>query len=239
MKLKCLIVDDEPAAHLVLENYIGKLDQLELVGNAYNAIEGSKFIMSHEIDVVFLDINMPEISGLEFIQTMKNQPSIILTTAYSEYALNAFDLGVIDYLVKPIPLARFLKAINKLTSNGIQSNEPSEKHAVSKYSIQFRVDGAMQEFKYADILFFQGLGNYIKIITAEKSYLTILTMTDLELQLDESNFMRIHKSYIINTRHLDKTIPKEFVFIGKNTIPIGRSYKISIQNWFKKQLSSK
>ncbi len=239
MKLKCLIVDDEPAAHIVLENYIGKLDNLQLAGNAYNAIEGSKFLLSQDIDVVFLDINMPEISGLEFIQTMKNQPSIILTTAYSDYALNAFDLGVIDYLVKPIPLARFLKAINKLTSITALQKLNAKTQSVDRVSIELKVDGDMKKFNLDDIQFFQGMGNYIKIFTEQKSYLTILTMTDLESQLKNSNFIRVHKSYILNTRYFDNSMPRDFVNIGKHNVPIGRSYKISIQNWFKNRLSAK
>jgi two-component system, LytTR family, response regulator len=222
---KCLIVDDEEAAHEVLKNYIARLKYFQMVAQAYDAIEAGEIIKQQEIDIVFLDINMPEISGLEFIVTLKNPPKIILTTAYSEFALDAYDLGVVDYLVKPIPFNRFLKCIHKIlpAENEVSNISTEEK------SIELKIDGANKVIEYIDVLYFQALGNYIKIVTASKSYLTILTMQELEKKLSSKIFVRVHKSFIVPTFHLKQHIGLQKIMIAKQEIPIGRSYKMVVQ----------
>jgi two-component system, LytTR family, response regulator len=224
-KYNCLIVDDEAAAHEVLKNYIARLKHLHVAAQAYDAVEASEVIKLQEIDIVFLDINMPEISGLELIVTLKNPPKIILTTAYSEFALDAYDLGVVDYLVKPIPFNRFLKCMHKIlpTHNEVPSNIAEEK------SIELKIDGANKVIQYCDVLYFQALGNYIKIVTASKSYLTILTMQELEKNLSSKIFVRVHKSFIVPTFHLKQHIGLQKIVIAKQEIPIGRSYKMVVQ----------
>ncbi len=222
---KCLIVDDEEAAHEVLKNYIARLKYLHMVAQAYDAIEAGEIIKKQEIDVVFLDINMPEISGLEFIVTLKNPPKIILTTAYSEYALDAYDLGVVDYLVKPIPFNRFLKCMHKIlpATNDITDN------AIEVKSIALKIDGANKVIPFKEVLYFQSLGNYIKIVTASKSYLTILTMQELEKKLASKIFVRVHKSFIVPTVQLKQHVGFQKIMIAKQEIPIGRSYKMVVQ----------
>jgi two-component system, LytTR family, response regulator len=222
---KCLIVDDEEAAHEVLKNYIARLKYLHMVAQAYDAIEAGEIIKQQEIDIVFLDINMPEISGLEFIVTLKNPPKIILTTAYSEYALDAYDLGVVDYLVKPIPFNRFLKCMHKIlpTTNETTDNTIEEK------SIELKIDGANKVIQFNDVLYFQSLGNYIKIVTENKSFLTILTMQELEKKLTPKIFVRIHKSFIVPVTQLKNHIVFQKIIIAKQEIPIGRSYKVVVQ----------
>jgi two-component system, LytTR family, response regulator len=224
-KYNCLIVDDEEAAHEVLKNYIARLKHLHVEAQAYDAIEAGEIIKKQEIDIVFLDINMPEISGLEFIVTLKNSPKIILTTAYSEYALDAYDLGVVDYLVKPIPYNRFLKCMHKIlpTENEVSNISTEEK------SIELKINGANKVIQYSDVLYFQALGNYIKIITASKSYLTILTMQELEKKLPTKIFVRVHKSFIVPTFYLKQHIGLQKIMIAKQEIPIGRSYKVVVQ----------
>lgn len=220
----CLIVDDEAAAHEVLKNYIARLRYLQLFAQAYDAIEAKEIIETQQIDIVFLDINMPEISGLEFLVTLKNAPKIILTTAYSEYALDAYDLGVVDYLVKPIPFNRFLKCIHKILP------APDENlKTIDEKSIQLKIDGHTKTILYNDVLFFQALGNYIKIVTEKKNFLTILTMQELEKKLDTTKFVRIHKSFIVPTEQLKNHIAFQNVVIANQTIPIGRSYKVVVQ----------
>jgi two-component system, LytTR family, response regulator len=224
-KFNCLIVDDEEAAHEVLKNYISRLKYLHVAAHAYDAIEAGEIIKQQEIDIVFLDINMPEISGLEFIVTLKNAPKIILTTAYSEFALDAYDLGVVDYLVKPIPLNRFLKCMHKIlpTDNEVSVAPVEEK------SIELKIDGVNKIIQYSDVLYFQALGNYIKIVTASKNYLTILTMQELEKKLASKIFVRIHKSFIVPTIQLKNHISFQKIEIGSQEIPIGRSYKVVVQ----------
>jgi two-component system, LytTR family, response regulator len=220
----CLIVDDEAAAHEVLKNYIARLKHLHLSAQAYDAIEAEEIIKAQEIDIVFLDINMPEISGLEFIVTLKDAPKIILTTAYSEFALDAYDLGVVDYLVKPIPFNRFLKCIHK-----ILPTENENQKTIDEQSIELKIDGAAKTIQYSDVMYFQSLGNYIKIVTASKSYLTILTMQELEKKLTSKIFVRVHKSFIVPIVQLKNHMAFQNVTIANQTIPIGRSYKVVVQ----------
>jgi two-component system, LytTR family, response regulator len=224
-KYNCLIVDDEEAAHEVLKNYIARLKYLHVAAQAYDAIEAGEIIKQQEIDIVFLDINMPEISGLEFIVTLKNPPKIILTTAYSEFALDAYDLGVVDYLVKPIPFNRFLKCMHKIlpADNKIPTTHTEEK------SIELKIDGMNKVIQYSDVLYFQALGNYIKIVTVSKSYLTILTMQELEKKLASKIFVRVHKSFIVPTLKLQQHIGFQKILIANQEIPIGRSYKVVVQ----------
>jgi two-component system, LytTR family, response regulator len=224
-KYNCLIVDDEEAAHEVLKNYIARLKYLHVTAQAYDAIEAGEIMKQQEIDFVFLDINMPEISGLEFIVTLKNPPKIILTTAYSEFALDAYDLGVVDYLVKPIPFNRFLKCMHKILP---AENEVSNIITEEK-SIELKIDGANKVIQYSDVLYFQALGNYIKIVTASKNYLTILTMQELEKKLALKIFVRVHKSFIVPTLKLKQHIGFQKIIIANQEIPIGRSYKVVVQ----------
>jgi two-component system, LytTR family, response regulator len=222
----CLIVDDEVAAHEVLISYITRLPYLEVMAQAYDAVEAEVIIKQNAIDIVFLDINMPEVSGLEFILKLKTPPILILTTAYTEYALDAFDLGVVDYLVKPIPYNRFLKCIYKVTNTSMSFIEKKEEK-----SITLKIDGTIKTLLYDDINYFQALGNYVKVVTHQKSHLTILTMQDLEKKLDQTAFIRVHKSFIVPRTVLNKHQDFLKIDMGDQIIPIGRSYKIAVQNF--------
>jgi two-component system, LytTR family, response regulator len=224
-KYNCLIVDDEEAAHEVLKNYIARLKHLHVAAQAYDAIEAGEIIKQQEIDVVFLDINMPEISGLEFIVTLKNPPKIILTTAYSEYALDAYDLGVVDYLVKPIPFNRFLKCMHKI----LPATNDTTDSTIEEKSIELKIDGANKVIPFKEVLYFQALGNYIKIVMENKSFLTILTMQELEKKLSSKIFVRVHKSFIVPVFYLKQHIGFQKLMIAKQEIPIGRSYKMVVQ----------
>jgi DNA-binding LytR/AlgR family response regulator len=229
MKLKCIIVDDEEAAHGVLRNYIERLNYLELVGEAYNAIEAGDILLNQTVDIMFLDINMPEISGLEFISTLNNPPKVILTTAYSEFALDAFDLGVVDYLLKPVPFVRFLKSINKINAVPLNDEKlPVFTEQKIEDKLSFKIAGVIRHFMLDEILYFQSYGNYIKIYTPTKTHLTILTMRALEEYLDKSIFIRVHKSYIIPISFLRKNKFNEKIYIGQTEIPVGRTYKVLI-----------
>ena len=218
---KCIIVDDEPAAHYVLANYIKQNPQLELVFQGYNGIEAMDYLRENKVDLMFLDINMPEISGMELLKIIPTHPKTILTTAYSEFALESYDYGVIDYLLKPIYFPRFLKAIERFFSTEIIKSEPEE---IIPNSISVKIDGYLIDIELDQLLFAQSFGNYVKLHTIKRTFLASITTTELEKCLPEKNFMRIHKSYIIALDKIEES-EKDFVLIKKEKLPIGITYR--------------
>jgi DNA-binding LytR/AlgR family response regulator len=218
---KCIIVDDEPAAHYVLANYIKQNPQLELVSKCYNGIEAMEYLRENKVDLMFLDINMPEISGMELLKILPTHPKTILTTAYSEFALESYDYGVIDYLLKPIYFPRFLKAIDRFFST---ENAVAKEEEPTPNSISVKIDGHLIDIELDQILFAQSFGNYVKLHTIKRTYLASITTTELEKCLPEKNFMRIHKSYIVAIDKIEDA-DKDFVLIKKEKLPIGITYK--------------
>lgn len=227
---KCIIVDDEPAAHYVLVNYIKQNANLELVKQCYNGIEAMNYLRENPVDLMFLDIDMPEITGLELLKIIPLPPKTILTTAYSEFALESYDYGVIDYLLKPIYFPRFLKAIERFfslvpTENSLNSEEIN--------SINVKVDGHLLEIELDKLLYAQSFGNYVKLFTTTKTYLASVTTNEIKKCLPNTSFLRIHKSYIVA---LDKiqTSEKDFVSINDFRLPIGITYKRELLERLKK-----
>ncbi len=225
---KCLIVDDEPAAHYVLLNYIKQTPQLEVVHQCHNGIEALNYLRSNTVDLMFLDIDMPEITGLELLSTLADPPTTILTTAYSEFALKSYDYGVFDYLLKPIYLPRFLKSVERFLA--LEKQEESIEKEESSFSV--KVDGTFVDIEFEDVLFAQSYGNYVKIYCFKRIYVASITTSELESLLNTSNFMRIHKSYIIALDKI-KTIDKNQVQIGEETIPIGITFKRALSDRLK------
>jgi len=217
---KCIIVDDEPAAHYVLINYIKQNPQLQLVAQCYNAIEATNYLRENKVDLMFLDIDMPELTGLELLNVLPVQPKTILTTAYSEFALESYDYGVIDYLLKPIYFPRFLKSIERFFS--MMDIEPTE--VISGTTINIKVDGYLTEIEVDKILYAQSFGNYVKLFTTTKTYLASITTNELEKCLPQITFMRIHKSYIVALDKIESA-EKDMVKIKKIYLPIGITYK--------------
>ena len=226
---KCIIVDDEPAAHYVLANYIKQNPQLELVFQAYNGIEAMNYLRENTVDLMFLDINMPEISGMELLKIIPNHPKTILTTAYSEFALESYDYGVIDYLLKPIYFPRFLKAIDRFFAN--ENGKQKVEETVNSVSV--KIDGYLMDIELDQLLYAQSFGNYVKLHTIRKTYLASITTTEFEKCLPEKSFMRIHKSYIVALDKIDAT-EKDFVVIKNERIPIGITYKRELRECMKK-----
>jgi len=226
---KCIIVDDEPAAHYVLANYIKQNPQLELVFQGYNGIEAMNYLRENTVDLMFLDINMPEISGMELLKILPTHPKTILTTAYSEFALESYDYGVIDYLLKPIYFPRFLKAIDRFFA----TESVKQKAEETVNSVSVKVDGYLMEIELDQLLFAQSYGNYVKLHTIKRTYLASITTTEFEKCLPEKNFMRIHKSYIVALDKIDTT-EKDFVIIKNERIPIGITYKRELTDRLKK-----
>jgi len=217
---KCIIVDDEPAAHYVLINYIKQNPQLELVAQCYNAIEATAYLQHNKVDLMFLDIDMPELTGLELLNTLPVQPKTILTTAYSEFALESYDYGVIDYLLKPIYFPRFLKSVERFFS--MMHVETTE--IISGTTINIKIDGYLTEVEVDKILYAQSFGNYVKLFTTTKTYLASITTNDLEKCLPPNSFMRIHKSYIVALDKIE-ALEKDMVRVKKIYLPIGITYK--------------
>ncbi|CAD0007080.1 DNA-binding response regulator [Flavobacterium chungangense] len=217
---KCIIVDDEPAAHYVLANYIKQNPQLELVFQGYNGVEAMDYLRENKVDLMFLDINMPEISGMELLKIIPTHPKTILTTAYSEFALESYDYGVIDYLLKPIYFPRFLKAIDRFfATENVKSREEEVINSVS-----VKVDGYFMDIELDQLLFAQSFGNYVKIHTLKRTYLASSTTTELEKCLPEKSFMRIHKSYIVALDKIEES-EKDFVVIKNEKLPVGITYR--------------
>lgn len=227
---KCIIVDDEPAAHYVLANYIKQNPQLELVFQGYNGIEAMDYLRENLVDLMFLDINMPEISGMELLKILPTHPKTILTTAYSEYALESYDYGVIDYLLKPIYFPRFLKAIDRFFATDTVKARTEE---TIVNSVSVKVDGYFMDIELDQLLFAQSFGNYVKLHTIKRTYLASITTTEFEKCLPEKNFMRIHKSYIVALDKIEGT-DKDFVIIKNEKLPVGITYKRELSDRIKK-----
>ncbi|MFV8325264.1 LytR/AlgR family response regulator transcription factor [Flavobacterium sp. ZS1P14] len=229
---KCIIVDDEPVAHYVLANYIKQNPQLELVFQCYNAIEAMDYLRENKVDLMFLDINMPEITGMELLKIIPTHPKTILTTAYSEFALESYDYSVIDYLLKPIYFPRFLKAVERFfsTENTKMKSDEAEINSVS-----VKVDGYFMDIELNQLLFAQSFGNYVKLHTLKKTYLASITTSEFEKCLPEKSFIRIHKSYIVALDKIEST-EKDFVIIKKEKLPIGITYKRELSDRLKNRM---
>ncbi len=235
MVLSCLIADDEPLAHQLLEHYIGRLKTLSIVGHAYNAFEVLDFLSEHKVDLLFLDIQMPDLSGLDMLKTLSQPPMVILTTAYSEHSLEAYDLGVMDYLLKPIKFERFLKAVNRVLELKREAAQPKlapvqEAVTPAPQDYLFLKDGtAEHKVRLEDIAYVQAYGNFVKVHTvAAQTIVATITMKQLEAALPESAFIRVHKSYIVQVEQLTK-LEKESVFVGTTEIPVGAMYKLLLE----------
>ncbi|WP_163398098.1 LytR/AlgR family response regulator transcription factor [Flavobacterium fluviatile] len=230
--MKCVIIDDEPLAVDLLKDFVSKIDSLELISTFNNAIDAVAFINQNNVDLIFLDIQMPHFSGIEFLNTIEKKPLIIFTTAYSDYAVEGFNLGAVDYLVKPIPFHRFLKAVLRAQQILIPVagtvNTISESTTIPELEQDFmfvRAEYENVKMNFSDILFIEGLKDYVKIYTTDNKFtLTLISLIKLENLLFSKGFSRIHRSYIINIKHV-KSIQKNKVLINDKRIPISESYK--------------
>ncbi|AXB56526.1 LytR/AlgR family response regulator transcription factor [Flavobacterium fluviale] len=229
--MKCVIIDDEPLAVELLQDFVKKIDSLELINSFNNAIDAVSFINQNNVDLVFLDIQMPHFSGIDFLNTIEKKPLVIFTTAYSDYAVEGFNLGAVDYLVKPIPFHRFLKAVvraQQVLQPAITNQAIAENTNVPEIEQDFmfvRAEYENVKLNFADILFIEGLKDYVKIYTTDNKFiLTLISLIKLENLLSTKGFARIHRSYIINIKHV-KSIQKNKVLISDKRIPISESYK--------------
>jgi two-component system, LytTR family, response regulator len=244
MTLSCLIVEDEPLARNLMTQYVEKVPSLELFKACSNPLDAIDILRNTQIDILFLDIQMPEITGITLLKVLQKKPYIILTTAYSEYALDGYELDVRDYLLKPITFERFLKAVEKATQQltTAPSNSMSDKPNIEK-SIQieavqpfiFVKDGTkLVKVRLSEVLYVEGLKDYITIYMVDKKIVTLQRIKTLESQLPENQFIRIHNSYIVALEWID-TIHKERVQIGKTSLPISDTYRKAFKDFIDKQ----
>lgn len=234
--MKCIIVDDEPLAIEILESYVARVDELELTGSFRNAIAAFSFVQQNPVDLIFLDIEMPKLSGIDFLKTLKNSPKVIITTAYRDYAIEGFELEVVDYLLKPIPFERFLKSVGKVLSSRIETPTAPQVSAQDSF-IYFKVDKKMVKTKIADILYIESIKDYVKVRTADKEIITQQKISYLDESLPRQQFLRIHRSFIVNLDRIDAYTATD-VEISKFKVPIGRNYKADVMKVLSKQVFS-
>ncbi|QEC75821.1 LytR/AlgR family response regulator transcription factor [Mucilaginibacter ginsenosidivorax] len=236
MKLRILIVDDEPYAIEVMENYLRNFDDMEIVGKCYNAIQAFQLLQQKTVDLMFLDIQMPGITGIDFLKTLKNPPKTIFTTAYSQYALDGFDLNVVDYLVKPIPLDRFMRAIDKVYQ--LSGNNAGTGHSYEKFGgdteafLYLKVERKTIKINVNDILWVESLRDYVKVITTGNVYISKQKISLLEGMLPENKFVRAHRSFIVAIAHISSFYAYS-VEVNGHELPIGRNYKQEMQKRLK------
>ena len=230
VQLTCLIVDDEPLAQDIIENYLTNFSFIKLVAKCDNALIALDWIKKQKIDLVFLDVSMPFISGIEFIRTLKNPPAVILTTAHKEFALEGYELNVVDYLLKPISFERFLMAINKLNLDVPETPKPVITNARNDSFIYVKSEKKNVKILLKEILFIESLKDYIKIHTTNKTIITQVAISTIEQRLPD-NFLRVHRSFIV-ARDKITAYTQHDIEIGKLQIPIGRNYKtIVVKNF--------
>jgi DNA-binding LytR/AlgR family response regulator len=222
---RCIIADDEPIARDIIRSYCSHLPNLEIVASVGNAIEARAALANNNIDILFIDINMPVMSGISFIKTLRNPPQVIFTTAYKEFALDAFDLAACDYLLKPFSLERFMVAVDKAAERlqgkpSLQENIAS----TSDDSIFLRADGKIYKILQNDVLYAEANGNYTKIVTINNIFMPTMTFSAAEELMPKKIFVRVHRSFIVNKNRINH-IEGNRVYIGKTEVPIGSNYK--------------
>jgi DNA-binding LytR/AlgR family response regulator len=229
--IRCLIVDDEELARTLLQNYTGRLPNLEVVASCANPIEAMSVLQQQHIDLLFLDIQMPELTGIEFLRTLTHKPLVIFTTAYSEFALDGYALDVTDYLLKPFSFERFLQAVNK-AANLLQartggSPAAKEPETPAKDYILVKADHKVHRVKFDDIRYIQGMREYVAFHTPAGRLLSLNSLKSLEEELPPERFIRIHKSYIVAIDKID-TLEGNLVHVGKEKLPIGANYRDAV-----------
>jgi two-component system, LytTR family, response regulator len=226
--IRCIAVDDEPKALDVISIHASKAPEIELIKTFTDPEKALAFLKDNYVDLIFLDINMPIVSGLQFVDKLQSKPYIVLTTAYSEYAIDSYDFEAVDYLLKPIEFDRFNKSIKKVKKL-VQLNSIQQDSLLSKYI--FVKDGYKQiKICTEDILYIQSEGNYLNIVTTKESVLARMTFQSLLEKLPRNLFFRVHHSFVINFTHIQK-IEDNHIFIQDNKIPIGNKYKENILNF--------
>lgn len=237
-KISCIAVDDEPPALQLIEKYIQSVPVFNLIGTCANAVDALTLLQNNIVDLLFLDIQMPQIFGTDFIRALTNPPKVIFTTAFRKFAVEGFDLDAVDYLLKPISFQRFLKAVNKVMKLNLHENEKTVFNALHEIQtennfIYLRADRKNIKVNLDDLLFIESLKNYIKVVTKDKTIVAKYSISILEENLP-SSFIRIHRSFIIAKNKIE-SYTSEFIQIGKYELPVSRSYRHEVEKILKKE----
>ena len=229
--ISCIIVDDEPIAREILENHLKRIDSIHIVGSCKNAIEAFNLLNSEKVDLIFLDINMPEISGLSFAKSINKKIKIIFTTAYREYALDGFDLKAVDYLLKPISFERLFQSIHKFKNESFdfRQEETPDIHNDNADFFFVRSDRKMIKINFSALDYIESLADYVKIHSKDKMIITRETISSIEAKLPKKDFLRVHRSYIVSISKIE-SFTNEFIEIHNKAIPISRSYKNDVKH---------
>jgi DNA-binding LytR/AlgR family response regulator len=227
-KVSCLVVDDEPPAIDILKNYINAVSSLQLAGTCSNAMEALDMLRRNPVDLMFLDIQMPQLMGTDLMRTLNNPPRVIFTTAFRKFAVEGFELNAVDYLLKPISFERFLKAVNKIMDTRL-THAPQEK---AESSLYFRSDRKTHKVSMDDIIFIESLKDYIKVVTTSKTIITKQSISSIEERLPKSSFIRIHRSFIVSLSKVQSYSP-ELIAIGNEELPVSRMYRHEVEKVFR------
>ena len=227
-KYNVVIVDDEYLAQKLLQDYVSKVDSLQIVAVCSNAFEAMNALKNHQVDIMFLDIQMPDLTGLELVKSMEHKPAIIFTTAYSEYAVDAFNLSVVDYLLKPFDFPRFFQAVSKAigVDQPVVSTEDKPHDTISRSNdfITVKADYKLYKINYDDLLYIEGQHEYVTFHTTQRRITALFALKDLEEILPKDKFVRVHKSYIVSFKHI-QDLDKSDVTVAGNKVPVGASYR--------------
>jgi DNA-binding LytR/AlgR family response regulator len=226
MKLNCVIVDDEPLAITIIEGYLKKIPYIEIIGKFQSAIPVYEFLKENKVDLLFLDVEMPNITGIDFIKSLNNPPKVVLTTANKNYAIEGFNLNVDDYILKPVSFDRLLKSVNRIYEK-LTATKSSDAESNNKEYIYLKENKKMVRVYFRNILYFESLKDYVKVVTTCKTVLTKQLLSNFEQELDSNSFLRIHRSFIVALNKID-AYTLSSVDIGNIEIPIGRKYKDSV-----------
>jgi len=231
---RCLIIDDESPAHKALASHISKFDDLEHSGSAFNGMEAIKLLNENTYDIIFLDINMPVISGVELMELQPKRPLTIVTTAYSDFALSAYQNDAIDYLLKPISFEKFSKAIEKAKIYSSGNSLKKEDNSCEKV-LSIRVNGQMMNIPLTDIIYIESLGNYMKLYSAKLNLPLIVygSLSSIASEIDSTNFVQVHRSFIVNVPKITSVTFKNLTMCNGEIVPVGRKYQILLNNFFK------
>jgi len=228
--IRYLIIDDEHIAHDIIKGYCDMLPNLVLQKNCYDAIEALEYLNKHKVDLIFLDLKMPKLKGFEFLKTLQSPPGVIVTTAYQEFALEGYELNVVDYLLKPFSFERFVKAVNKAIGASAPSTVPKNVLASHQSaSIFLRSENKYIQVSIADILFLEAAGNFVKVITRKDTILVKDTFTVLLNSLPPEEFLQVHRSFAIAPKHI-KSIEGNQISIGDHIVPVGKMYKTYVNS---------
>ncbi|WP_106791234.1 LytTR family DNA-binding domain-containing protein [Aquimarina sp. Aq78] len=225
--ISCIIVDDEPTAREIISSHLSKIDRIEVVATCSNALEAFNCINTQKVDLIFLDINMPEISGISFAKSINKDIKIIFTTAYREYAIDGFDLHAVDYLLKPIAYERLLNAIHNYFEVYHKAESSKTIETSSNDFIFVRSDRRMKKVDFSEIIYIESYSDYVKIHCPSNTIITRETISTIESKLPQQYFMRTHRSYIISISRID-SFSNEEIIVGKKSIPISRNYKAEV-----------